>query len=147
MTLSESLEDYLEAIFHIVEEKKAARAKDIAERLNVTNASVTGALHALEKRNLVNHEPYDVVTLTEEGEALARGVVARHDALRDFFVKVLLVDKGEAERCACKMEHAVPDTILERFIAFLKFAETHSIAEGGWQEAVGPNTELADHGA
>ena len=33
--VSESLEDYLEAIFHIVAEKQAARAKDIAKRLKV----------------------------------------------------------------------------------------------------------------
>jgi DtxR family Mn-dependent transcriptional regulator len=42
MTLSASLEDYLEAIFHIVAEKQAARVKDIAKRLSVNNSSVTG---------------------------------------------------------------------------------------------------------
>jgi Mn-dependent DtxR family transcriptional regulator len=30
--LSSNMEDYLEAIFHISEEKQAARAKDIADR-------------------------------------------------------------------------------------------------------------------
>ena len=42
-TLTASQEDYLEAIFHIAAEKQAARAKDIAKKLNVKASSVTGA--------------------------------------------------------------------------------------------------------
>ena len=47
--LSASLEDYIEAIYHIVEEKLVARSKDIAIRLDVSRASVTEALRALAK--------------------------------------------------------------------------------------------------
>ena len=64
-TLSASLEDYLEAIFHIVRKKRAARPKDISRYLDVGNSSVTGALKALKARRLVNYAPYDVVNLTE----------------------------------------------------------------------------------
>jgi len=45
--LSASLEDYLEVIFHLEKENRVARAKDIAEQMNVQRASVTGALKAL----------------------------------------------------------------------------------------------------
>jgi DtxR family Mn-dependent transcriptional regulator len=48
--LSANMEDYLETIYHIVSEKKAARAKDIAVRMAVNSASVTGALRLLGKR-------------------------------------------------------------------------------------------------
>ena len=37
--LSASLEDYLEAIFHVVADKGAARAKDISKRLKVNSSS------------------------------------------------------------------------------------------------------------
>ena len=47
LKLSASLEDYLEAIFHIEKSRRVARAKDIARRLNVKGSSVTGALQAL----------------------------------------------------------------------------------------------------
>ena len=50
--LSASMEDYLEAIFHIVSEKQAARAKDIAKRLKVNNSSVTGALRSLAEKGV-----------------------------------------------------------------------------------------------
>ncbi|MFH0911452.1 MAG: metal-dependent transcriptional regulator [Planctomycetota bacterium] len=130
--LSASLEDYLEAIFHIVAEKKAARAKDIRLRLRVSNSSVTEALQALAERGLVNYAPYDLITLTPEGETAARAIVRRHEALRDFFVKVLAADPDVAEETACKMEHAVPRSILERCIAFVEFWETCPRTGADW---------------
>lgn len=122
-TLTASLEDYLEAIFHIIAEKKAARPKDIARRLKVSNPSVTGALRLLAKKKLVNYAPYDLVTLTKSGETAARDVIRRHEVLRDFFVKVLAVEEDVADRAACKMEHSIPRVILERFIQFAEFVE------------------------
>ncbi len=121
--LSASLEDYLEAIFHIAAEKQAARARDISRRLKVNSSSVTGALHALAEKGLVNYAPYDLVTLTLKGKKAAEEVVRRHEALRDFFVKVLVVDGAEAEKAACKMEHAVRGDILDRLIQFVEFVE------------------------
>nr|HID59994.1 metal-dependent transcriptional regulator [Desulfobacterales bacterium] len=130
--LSASLEDYLKGIFHIIAEKQAARAKDISERLNVNSSSVTGALHALAKRELINYEPYDIITLTEKGKMVAEDVIRRHDALRDFFVKVLQVDEIVAEEGACKMEHAVPTPILDRLIKFVQFVEVCPRAGTEW---------------
>lgn len=123
LTLSASLEDYLEAIFHIVREKRAARPKDISRYLEVGNSSVTGALKALAARRLVNYAPYDVVTLTPSGEEAARDVVRRHESLREFFIKVLAADQELAENAACKMEHAVPPELVDRFVRFVEFIE------------------------
>jgi DtxR family Mn-dependent transcriptional regulator len=122
--LSASLEDYLEAIYWISDEKQAARAKDISKRLGVNNSSVSGALRALSERGLVNYAPYDLVTLTPEGRTIAVDVVRRHEALRDFFIKVLAVDVKIADAGACKMEHEIPAEILERFILFVEFMES-----------------------
>jgi len=121
--LSSSLEDYLEAIFHIVAQKQAARGKDIAQRLGVNNSSVTGALRVLAEKGLINYAPYDIITLTAEGKRVAKNIIQRHKALHDFFVKVLFVDGEIAERAACNMEHAVPPEILWRLTEFLKFIE------------------------
>ena len=122
--ISSSLEDYLEAILLAVRKKGAARAKDIATRLHVTSPSVTGALHALSERDLVNYTPYEFVTLTSEGEKLAEGVLRRHAALKDFLIKVLAVEESKAESAACSMEHALPRPILERLIRFVDFIES-----------------------
>ena len=121
--LSSNMEDYLEAIFHISSEKQAARAKDIADRLKVNKSSVTGALRSLSEKGYVNYAPYDIITLTDKGKVLAKDVVRRHETLKDFFVKILLVDEAEAEEASCKIEHAISNEILDRIINFVEFVE------------------------
>ena len=128
--LSESLEDYLEAIFHIVAEKHAARASDISDRMGVNRSSVTGALRALAERGLVNYAPYDLITLTPKGEAAGEDVVHRHEVLSDFFVQVLAVPEAIADQAACGMEHHIGGLVLRRlgylaeFIAHCPHATT-----------------------
>ncbi len=121
--LSSNMEDYLEAIFHISKKKQAARAKDIADRVRVNKSSVTGALRSLSDKGLVNYAPYDIITLTARGKKLAVEIVRRHEALRDFFIKILLIDKTEAEQAACKVEHEVSKNIVDRLISFVEFME------------------------
>jgi len=131
-TLSASLEDYLEAIFHIIAEKQAVRGKDIAKRLNVNNSSVTGALRVLAEKGFINYAPYDVITLTTEGTRLAEDIARKHEALRDFFVNVLYIDESEAEDVACKMEHALSRIILDRLIRFMEFVESCPRSGENW---------------
>ncbi len=132
--LSASLEDYMEAIFHIEDKKRAARAKDIADRLQVSSASVTGALRLLAEKELINYAPYDIITLTSKGRKVAQDVVHRHKMLRDFFVKILAVDETEAEVSACKMEHGVSEAILDRMTRFIEFLETCPRGGHKWLE-------------
>ncbi len=133
--LSASLEDYLEAIYQIVQEKQAARAKDIVLRLAVSNASVTGALRALSKRGLINYAPYDIITLTATGQSAAQGICDRHAVLREFFTRMLGVNPKTAESAACKMEHAVSQDILDRFTMFIRFVEECPRAGEDWMAA------------
>ncbi len=129
--LSSNMEDYLEAIFHISAEKQAARAKDIADRLQVNKSSVTAALRSLSEKGYVNYAPYDIITLTDKGKILAEDVVRRHETLKDFFLKILLLEEDEAEEASCKIEHAISNKILDRIINFVEFVE---ICPRGGQE-------------
>ncbi len=119
--LSASLEDYIEAIYHIIEKKLVARSKEIAAKLDVSQASVTEALRALSKKSLINYAPYEAITLTEEGKIVAEDVIFRHEALKRFFVEVLAIDSTIAEEGACKIEHSAPPEIIARMISFTKF--------------------------
>ena len=121
--LSASLEDYIEAIYHIAEENKVARSKDIAGRLDVSQASVTEALRALSKKGLINYAPYEAITMTDKGRKAAQDVIFRHDALKRFFVKVLAVDPSIAEEGACKIEHSAPEEVISRMIGFIDFLQ------------------------
>lgn len=143
-TLTASLEDYLEAIFHIIEEKQAVRPKDIAKRLKVSNSSVTGALRSLADKELINYAPYDVITLTHSGKTEAKEVARRHEVLRDFFVEVLAVEERDADKAACQMEHSIPKVILERFIQFAEFVEICPRGGAKWIAGFGYHCDQGD---
>jgi len=127
MELSASQEDYLEAILGLIGQTGSARVRDIAERLSVAKSSVTVALRALAKRELVNYEPYELVTLTDQGQVLAERVRRRHKALSGFFTDVLNVDEAVAEANACRIEHAVGDGVMRRLRCFVEFMSDSSV--------------------
>lgn len=135
--VSASLEDYLEAIYHTVEAKGAARAKDIVMALGVHNSSVTQALRSLSEKNLVNYAPYDVITLTESGKLIALDVVRRHTTLSEFLNKVLGLPDQEADEGACRMEHAISPAIMERLVKFVEYFETCPVHGVRWDDTVG----------
>ena len=135
--LSASLEDYLEAIFHIAKEKKAARAKDISDRLGVSRSSVTGALRALSQKNLINYAPYDIITLTSSGERAALDVIHRHTILKSFFVDALRIEPRTAEENACRMEHTISPAVLKRLARFIEFIEECPRIDIRWSEEYG----------
>ena len=111
--ISESLEDYLEVIHHLVAEKRVARVRDIAGRKGVKMSSVVGALRRLSTAGFVVYRARDFVEMTEQGEDLARRLVARHEFLTQFFVDLLGVEPGIAEEEACSVEHVLsPDTVV-----------------------------------
>jgi DtxR family transcriptional regulator, Mn-dependent transcriptional regulator len=145
--LSESLEDYLEAILAIEREKQAARPKDIAQRLAVSPPSVTGALQNLASRGLVNYAPYDLVTLTSRGRRAARDVRRRHNGLRRFFIDLLHIDPTEADQVACSMEHALPTHVLTRLIEFIDFIDQGPHGGLTWSPDSGFQLHLAEEAA
>ena len=135
--LSASQEDYLEAIFHVIAEKRVARSKDLVRRLDVNSSSVTQALRILSQKQLINYEPYGVVTLTEVGESRALDVIRRHEALHAFFVRILGVNEQTAEDAACKMEHAMPRVIVDRLAKFIDYTQRCPRGSAEWVEGFG----------
>ena len=100
-----------------------ARSKDIASRLGVSRASVTEALRALAKKDLINYAPYEAITMTEQGKKAAEDVIYRHDSLKRFFTEVLAIDAKMAEEAACRVEHSAPPVVISRMIEFIKFLQ------------------------
>lgn len=121
--LSASLEDYLETIYHLVEENHVARVRDISSHMNVNMSSVTGALKQLSSYNLVHYEPYEVITLTDAGLVHAKELVRRRNVLKNFLLNVLSLAPAVAEDNAHRMEHAVDAEALERLVRFAEFVE------------------------
>jgi len=121
--LSESLGDYLETIYRLIQERQATRVKDIADGMGVHMSSVTGALKALVERGLIRHDRYSPVTLTEKGKDAAEELLRRHNVLAQFFRSVLGLSAEAADRNACHAEHAIEPEALDRLVMFLEFLE------------------------
>jgi DtxR family Mn-dependent transcriptional regulator len=142
-TLCSSLENYLEAIYHLVENKQLARVKNISKRLKVNYSSVTGALKVLAARKLINYAPYSPVTLTPKGKEIAKDMIVRHEILFDFFANILHVDEKQANKAACEMEHSLSPEILKRFQIFFEAVKTCNslnIPFGDFERVTSPAT-------
>ena len=128
LRLSESLEDYLEAISELIAVDGHAHTKEIAERLNVKMPSVTAALRQLDKMGCIVYNTHYPVQLTARGKELADEVVRRHRVLKNFFGGILGLDPERASETACRLEHAVDEETIERFILFSEAIEKRSDA-------------------
>ena len=119
--LSEHLEDYLETILVLQQENTVARVKDIADKIGVLSGTVTSALRTLSEKDLINYKPYSFITLTNKGKKIAREVLRRHNVVKDFLQCVLLLDESEAEKNACRMEHAMDKIAVNRLVQFIEY--------------------------
>lgn len=133
--LSASLEDYLEVILRLEDESRVARAKDIADRLGVSRASVTGALKTLAERDLINYTPYSYTTLTEKGKEIAKEIIRRHETLKEFFQDFLQLESEHADANACRVEHAIDSQAMDRMVYFLSFMRRCPRTGEDWLES------------
>lgn len=111
--MTQSLEDYLEAICVLVEENGSAQVRDVARLLSVKMPSVVKAIHELKKLELAEQDPYGPIRLTAKGALVARRVLNRHELLRRFLVK-LGVSRRTADKDACLMEHILSAETLDK---------------------------------
>lgn len=79
-----SMEDYLERIYRLIDEKGYARVSDIAEGLEVHPSSVTKMIQKLDKDNYLIYEKYRGLVLTNKGKKMGKRLVERHHLLESF---------------------------------------------------------------
>jgi len=119
--LSESLEDYLETIFRLLQKQKVARVRDIANAQDVKTSSVVSALQRLAREGLVEYRAREYVDLTAKGRQLAFRLYQRHNFLKRFLTDFLQVDPETAEKDACSIEHAISVLTLDRMTSMSEF--------------------------
>ncbi|WP_246939234.1 transcriptional regulator MntR [Bacillus pinisoli] len=79
-----SMEDYIEQIFLLIENKGYARVSDIAEALSVHPSSVTKMVQKLDKDEYLIYEKYRGLILTSKGTKIGKRLVYRHELLEQF---------------------------------------------------------------
>ncbi len=112
--MTKSLEDYVEAIYRLIEERGSARVVDVATRLHVKMPSVNNAVKELARLKLVRYKKYREIVLTEEGFAVAQKIYEYHVTLKNFLLS-LGVSEENAEADACAMEHILSEETIACF--------------------------------
>jgi DtxR family Mn-dependent transcriptional regulator len=118
--LSSAMEDYIKTIYQLEIKNKVARVSDIGRRLDVKKASVVAAVNFFKKNELISHERYGFITLTDRGRLIAEKILKRNQALYEFLSVVLKIDPERAKDEACGMEHYISDDTAVRLKAFAK---------------------------
>ena len=112
--LTRSVEDYLKVIWSLSPDGRPASTNDIAHRLELSAASVSGMIKRLSEQGLLEHEPYKGVQLTAEGRRAALRMVRRHRIIEAYLVGFLGYSWDRVHEEAERLEHAVSDELVER---------------------------------
>ena len=116
MAITQSVADYLEAIMVLQAEKTYVRSVDIANHFGYSRPTVSQTLKSFRAKGYVEVDEDGFVTLTEQGEAIARSVYEKHVVLTGL-LKAIGVSEETAKEDACKLEHDISE---ETFAAIQK---------------------------
>ncbi|MDD3610281.1 MAG: metal-dependent transcriptional regulator [Halothiobacillaceae bacterium] len=115
-----AFEDYLKCIYKLEDALpvdnggRGVSTSSIAERLGISQASVTAMLKKLAERGLVRHERYQGAMLTDEGRRIAVEMIRRHRIIELFLVRMLGLRWDEVDAEAEVLEHAFSEKVVNR---------------------------------
>ena len=116
---TENTEDYLEIIADLLNAKGEARIVDIANKLDIAQATANKTIQRLQNQGYVKKEPYRSIFLTLKGQEVASVSKKRHIIVLTF-LKKLGLDLKTAEADAEGIEHHVSDKTLKKMERFNK---------------------------
>ncbi len=108
--ITASIEEYLEAIYRLIEKKEKITTTNISKLLKVSPPSVTEMLQRLDKEGYLKYESYGDISLTKRGRDIGKTVVRRHRIIEGFLERLgLQMHRIHDE--ACRLEHAISDDV------------------------------------
>ena len=117
--LTAPAEDYLKAIYEIERAApgESVTTTDLAQRLAIAPASVTGMVKRLADQGLIDHERYRGVRLTGRGRLAALRTLRRHRVIEAYLAKALGYAWDRVHDEAERLEHAASDELVDRMAA------------------------------
>lgn len=110
---SEAVENFLKAVYSLQQGDERVSTNTLSEVLGKTAPSVTDMAQRLEQFGLVDYQKYRGVMLTEEGRAIAIGIIRRHRLIELYLTRELGYALHEVHAEAERLEHAVSDRFVE----------------------------------
>ncbi len=134
--LSPRIEDYLEELFLLESTGRKVTVTDLADRLKITKGTVTATVQKLVELELVKHERYGNLHLTDAGRRRGMTVFHRHEGFRAFFHEMLGLDRDHSSEMACSMEHYVDAVTEERLYALLEYFRKARAEHQPWVDEI-----------
>lgn len=112
MSLMESGEMYLEALYVLSLKSDYVRAVNICEYLGYSKPAVSRAIKLLVSEGYMQKDKRGFLSLTQAGRSVAVNIYDRHKVLTDLFT-MMGVDLQTADQDACRVEHYIGDKTFE----------------------------------
>ncbi|MBI3126250.1 MAG: metal-dependent transcriptional regulator [Candidatus Tectomicrobia bacterium] len=109
--LSKHVEDYLKNIYKLQAESAPVSTKSIAERMNLSPASVTSMTQKLHQMELLDYTPYKGVTLTARGEKVALEIIRHHRLLELYLNQKMGMEWHKVDAEAEELEHVLSEEL------------------------------------
>lgn len=117
--ISHAMEDYLKAIYKLLEIDGVVTTSALADDMGVAPASVTNMCKKLADLNLLEYERYQGVKFTPAGEKLALEIVRHHRLIELYLAQALGVPWDQVHEEAERLEHVISEDLEERMAAAL----------------------------
>jgi DtxR family Mn-dependent transcriptional regulator len=120
-----SIEDYSRSLSVLFEQcanykEHGIKSIDVANKLQISKASVSEMLKKLKNLDFITQEPYSNIFLTRKGFAEAERIIHNHRVIEVFLSQVLGMDNNvEVHLEAHKLEHAFSDNVISKLDKFL----------------------------
>ncbi|RFU65471.1 transcriptional regulator MntR [Peribacillus glennii] len=115
-----SMEDYIEQIYLLIEEKGYARVSDIAENLSVHPSSVTKMVQKLDHEKYLIYEKYRGLILTPTGKKIGKRLVYRHELLEQL-LQIIGVKEENVYQDVEGIEHHLSWDAIDRIGDLVQF--------------------------
>lgn len=119
--LTQSIEDYLKAVYELTQKEGRASTTQLADYLDVTPASVTGMIKKLSSTTppLLEYKKHRGVILTDKGREIALEIIRHHRLLELFLHEVLNYPWDEVDEEADRLEHVISEKFEDRIASAL----------------------------
>jgi len=116
--ITQAVQDYLKVIFKLASSGNVS-TNAIAERLQISQASVTGMIKKLSDLRLTTYKPYYGVELTKTGRKIALEIIRHHRLLELYLAEALGYSWDQVHDEAEKLEHVISEEFEDKMAKIL----------------------------
>ncbi|MBI3910377.1 MAG: metal-dependent transcriptional regulator [Armatimonadetes bacterium] len=143
LAVSANTEEYLEWIYRLSKEQDRVTTTDLARKMKISPASVTGMLKRLAEQGLIHYQPYRGIALTEGGRLVGAKIIRRHALLERLLYDVLGLPWHKVDEAVRDIEHYITEEVEERLAHFLGYPTTCPHGEPMDWELAAASTRLS----